>query len=95
MEPNGEKKFIDPAKKPVTAADKWTLFLGLLGAIKILLAADPINIEIPQATFDAFVNFLGALLAVIAMIRNNRRYKNTGGYIETEHKTYIGGPNKF
>jgi hypothetical protein len=87
MAANGEQKYIDPEKKPQTAADKLTLFFGVLGALKILLAADPINIEIPQETFDAFINFLGALAAVVAMIRNNRRTDNAE-YV-TDYKRQI------
>jgi hypothetical protein len=68
-------KYIDPNKVPKTAADKWTLFVGFAGAIKVLLAAPPINIEIEQETIDAWLNIAGFVFIGIAMYRNNRRHK--------------------
>ena len=74
----GEKKFIDPEKVPLTTADKLTLFAGFLGALKILLAAPPLNWEFPQETLDAIVNIAAFVPIGLAMYRNNRRKK--GGY---------------
>jgi hypothetical protein len=79
-----DQKFIDPNKKPVTKADKLTLFLGIIGAIKILLAAPPFYYQIPAETFDAFVNLVSVVVAAVAMYRNNRRIKPGG--ITTNYK---------
>lgn len=68
-----EKNYIDVEKTPKTKSDYLTLIVGLLGAIKILLAAPPFNIEIPDETIDAVANFAGFVLIGVAIYRNNRR----------------------
>lgn len=72
-----EKDYIDVEKTPQTRSDYLTLIIGFLGAIKILLAAPPFNIEIPDATVDAWANIAGFVLIGIAVYRNNRRKKNS------------------
>ena len=68
-----QKDFIDVEKTPKTRSDYLTLIIGFLGALKILLAAPPFNIEIPQDTVDAVANFAAFVLIGVAIYRNNRR----------------------
>ena len=72
---NNDKKYIDFNKVPVTTADKVTLAGGILGTVKVILAAPPINIELPQEALDGFANLVGYGFIIAAMIRNNRRRK--------------------
>lgn len=71
-----EKNFIDVEKTPQTRSDYLTLIIGLMGAIKILLAAPPFNIEIADETIDAWANIAGFVLIGVAIYRNNRRKRN-------------------
>lgn len=68
-----EKDFIDVEKTPKTKSDYLTLIVGFIGALKILLAAPPFNIEIPDETIDAWTNLVGFALIGVAVYRNNRR----------------------
>lgn len=53
-----------------TTPDILTLVLAFLGALKVLLAAPPFNIEIPNETFDAFLNLVGILFAGFGIWKN-------------------------
>lgn len=70
-----EKNYIDVEKTPKTKSDYLTLIIGFMGALKILLAAPPFNIEIAQESVDAWANIAAFALVGIAIYRNNRRKK--------------------
>ena len=56
---NNVKTVIVPERPDVTTGkDVFTLVLGFLGALKLLLAAPPFTIEIPQETFEAVLNLV-------------------------------------
>lgn len=79
-----EKDFIDVEKTPMTKSDYLTLLVGFLGALKILLAAPPFNIEIPDETIDAWSNIAAFAIIGVAIYRNNRRKKPTN-YMNTKY----------
>lgn len=70
-----ETKHVTVQENPNVAVGKdlFILISGFLGAIKILLAAPPFNVEIPQETFDAVINLISFGFAGYAI------YKNTYG----------------
>lgn len=70
-----EKDFIDVEKTPKTRSDYLTLIIGFMGALKILLAAPPFNIEIAQESVDSWANMAAFVLIGVAIFRNNRRKK--------------------
>lgn len=53
------KEVVIPSNPTVANGTDWlTWIIAMLGALKLVLAVDPINIQIPNETFDAIVNFI-------------------------------------
>lgn len=59
-----------------TTPDVLTLVLAFLGALKVLLAAPPFEIEIPNETFDAILNIVGIGFAAFGIWKNTYTTKH-------------------
>jgi hypothetical protein len=70
--PQGQTKYVAIPEKPeVSTGPDWlTLILGLLGAIKLLLAAPPLEIQIPNETFDAILNLVSIIFTGVGLWKN-------------------------
>jgi hypothetical protein len=70
--PQGQTKYVAIPENPdVSTGPDWlTLTLGLLGAIKLLLAAPPLEIQIPNETFDAILNLVSIIFTGIGLWKN-------------------------
>lgn len=53
-----------------TAGDWLTVLLAFLGAVKVLLAAPPFYIQVPDETFDAVLNIISILFTGYGIWKN-------------------------
>lgn len=53
-----------------TGSDWLTIIIALLGALKLVLAAPPFEIEIPDATMDAWANIISVIFMGYGIFAN-------------------------